>query len=210
MKKIIAIMLAITVLMVTTSFAFAKDYVLGSGDVLGVSVWGFEELQAEAMIIRPDGKIAFPLAGELQAAGLTSWELTQKLTTALGEYVINPLVTVNIQKYRTTRVYVLGEVAKPGMYEIDKNHTVLDAIGIAGSYTRDAAKKKIHIISKDNPNQPQKVNLLDILQKGDMTQNISLREGDIVYLTKNNRIDFAKEVMPFITGTYYIDRMQND
>jgi polysaccharide export outer membrane protein len=210
MKKIIAIMLAITVLIVTPSFAFAKGYVLGPGDVLAVSVWGFEELQAKDMIIRPDGKIAFPLAGELQAAGLTSLELTQKLTSSLAEYVINPLITVNIQKYRTTRVYVLGEVAKPGMYEIDKDHTVLDAIGIAGSYTRDAAKKKVHIISKDNPNQPQKVNLLDILKKGDLRQNISLKEGDIVYLTKNNRIDFAKEIMPLITGSYYINRIQND
>lgn len=210
MKRIIAIMLAIAVLMVTPSFALAKDYVLGPGDVLAISVWGFEELQAKDMIIRPDGKIAFPLAGELQAAGLTSLALTQQLTSSLAEYVVNPLVTVNIQKYRTTRVYVLGEVAKPGMYEIDKDHTVLDAIGIAGSYTRDAAKKKVHIISKDNPNQPQKVNLLDILEKGDITQNISLKEGDVVYLTKNNRVEFAKDILPFLTGAYYINDLKNN
>lgn len=210
MKKIIAIMLAIAVFVVTPSFALAKDYVLGPGDVLAVSVWGFEELQAKDMIIRPDGKIAFPLAGELQAAGLTSLELTQKLTSSLAEYVINPLITVNIQKYRTTRVYVLGEVAKPGMYEIDKDHTVLDAIGIAGSYTKAAAKRKVHIISKDKPNQPRKINLLDLLEKGDITQNVSLKEGDIVYLSKSNRVEFAKDILPFITGAFYINDVNNN
>lgn len=210
MKKTMVLLLTTLILVVMSTSVFAQDYVLGPGDVLTVGVWGFEELQIKDMIIRPDGKIAFPLAGELQAAGLTSLELTQKLTSSLAEYVVNPLVTINIQKYRTTRVYVLGEVARPGMYEIDKGHTVLDAIGSAGSYTKDAAKKKIHIFSKDNPNQSQKVNLLDILEKGDMRQNISLKEGDIVYLTKNNRIDFAKEIMPLITGFYYINRIQND
>jgi polysaccharide export outer membrane protein len=208
MKKKLAILLTIVVLAAMPGLAFAQDYILGPGDVLSISVWGFEDLQAEEMIIRPDGKIAFPFAGELQAAGTNPAELTQTIKTLLAEYIVNPVVTVNIKKYRTTRVYVLGEVTKPGMYEIEKSHTLLDAIGVAGSYTKDAAKKKVHIISRDNPGSPLKVNLMDILQKGDLGQNYTLKEGDIVYLSKSNKFNFAKDIMPLVVGAYYIDRIE--
>ena len=172
-----------------TKAAVPADYHLGAGDVLTVGVWGREELQAKELVIKPDGKVAFPLVGEVQAAGATTEELTGTLTTGLSEYLKDPKVTVNVFKFHTTRVYVLGMVAKPGLYELEKQHNLLDAIGMAGSYTKEAAKKKVIIIRKDQTGDPIKVNLMNIWEKGDMTQNYALGDGDVVYLSDNGQIN---------------------
>ncbi len=208
MKRLITLILAITLLLVNLSITGAEEYRLGPGDTLEINVWGYEEFEEvksiKSIMIRPDGNIAFPLAGEVKAEGLSAAQLTVVLTKALSEYMKDPRVTVNIIKFRTTRVYVLGEVTRPGMYEIEKQHNLLDAIGMAGGYTKDAAKKKVFIMHKDNPNRPVKANLLNILEKADMSQNYVLNDGDVVYLTKNKRIDFAKDILPFVQGLYYV------
>lgn len=183
--------------------ASEKEYQLKPGDVLSISVWGFEELQVRELIVRDDGKISFPLVGEMKVAGLLPGEVTQGIGQALDGYISEPKVTVNIVKYHTTRIYVMGEVARPGLYNLEKQHNLMDAISIAGGYTKETAKKKVFIISQGG-NVPVEANLLQLLQKGDMTQNIPLKDGDVVYLADNHRIDFTRDVLPFITGAYYI------
>lgn len=213
MKKIIntfLIIFTLIAIILPTSSAFAQDYRLGAGDVLNISVWGYEELQLLELIVRPDGKIAFPLVGEVLVDGKSTAELTASLTTGLSEYVKDPKVTVNVHKFRTTRVYVLGQVQKPGLYEIEKQHNLLDAIGMAGGYTKDAAKKKIQIIRKDNTGKPIKANLVNLLSKGDMTQNYVLHNGDVVFLSDNGRIDFAKDILPWVSAAYQVTEMQDN
>jgi polysaccharide export outer membrane protein len=212
MKKVVTSGVAAALLALNVACAFAQpdEYKLGPGDVISVGVWGYEDLKNEQLVVRPDGKLSFPLAGELNVQGMTAGELTTALTTKLGNYVIDPNVTVNVAKFRTTRVYVLGEVNKPGMYELEKQHNLLDAIGMAGSYTKRAAKKEIFVIHRDNVDKPQKVNLLNLLRKGDVSQNIALNEGDVVYLTSNGKITFATDVLPWITAVYQVDRLGNE
>lgn len=211
MKKRISVLLFCALfLLIALQPLSAAEYVLGPGDVLNISVYGYEELQAKELIVRPDGKLAFPLVGEIQAAGLSAGTFTDVLAAELGQYVVNPLVTINVEKFRTTRVYVLGQVSKPGLYEIEKQHNLLDAVGIAGGYTDKAAKKNIFIIHKDNPNKPVKVNLLKLLQRGDMSQNVALADGDVVYLTSSHKINFGRDIMPFVTGLYQFDRINED
>lgn len=190
--------------------AASGDYKLGPGDVLSIGVFGYEELQVKEVVIRPDGKMSFPLAGEVTAAGLSAAELTSSLTVSLGEYLKDPKVVVNVLKFRTTRVYVLGEVNQPGLYELEKSHNLLDAVGIAKGYNKDAAKKKVFVIRKDKPGEPLKVNLKDILTKGDLSQNVTLNEGDVVYLSSNNKIDFAKDILPLLSGAYYITHFDDN
>jgi polysaccharide export outer membrane protein len=185
--------------------AQAGDYRLYPGDVITIGVWGHEELTGRegdnsGIFIRPDGKLAFPLAGEVYASGLTVAELTGLITEKLGNYLVNPKVSINIIKYHTIRIYVLGEVNKPGLYEIDKQHNLLDAIGMACGYTKDAAKKHVFIIRKDKVQEPIKANLLQLLKRGDITQNYVLEEGDLVYLSSNGRIDFARDIMCIMSG----------
>lgn len=197
---------------VTLSAAHAAEYRLQPGDVLGIDVWGYDEFikngtnSSAGIMIRPDGKLAFSVAGELQASGLTAAELTGLITEKLAGYMIAPKVSINIIKFHTTRIYVLGEVNKPGLYEIDKQHNLLDAIGMASGYTKEAAKKNIFIIRKGDG--PLKANLFQLLKKGDVTQNFALEDGDVVYLSSNGRIDFAKDIMPWITAGYYVHDMK--
>jgi polysaccharide biosynthesis/export protein len=199
------IVFSITLILISAGTAWAEEYTLGSGDVLTIGVYGYEELQVTGLTVRPDGKIAFPLVGEIQAAGLSPGTLTAALTSSLSEYVKNPKVTINVDKFRTTRVYVLGEVARPGMYEIEKQHNLLDAIGMAGGFTKDTAKKHVFIVHKDNPNQATKANLLKLLKRGDLTQNVALADGDVVYLTKNHKIIFARDILPYISAVYQVN-----
>ncbi len=204
MPKTVSLSVIFFLVLMVANITGAEDYRLGPGDVLEIKVCGYDELQVKDLIIRPDGKIAFPLAGEVSANGLSSRELTDVITAKISKYTNDPQVTVNITKFRTTRVYVLGEVVKPGLYELEKQHTMLDAIGIAGGYTKDAAKKKIFILRKDHYNQPLVANLVKLLRQGDMTQNYVLNDGDTVYLASNGRIDFARDILPFVTGVYYV------
>ena len=208
MKYVIHIVV-ITVFVVSMAMhvVWAEEYRLGPGDILTFGVWGYEDLQVKELVIRPDGKVAFPIVGEMNVLGNSTGQLTELLTEGLSHYINDPKVTVNIIKFRTTRVYVLGEVVKPGMYELEKQHNLLDALGAAGSYTRNAAKKKVYIIRKEQTSTPIKVNLMNIWEKGDMTQNYALGDGDVVYLSDNGRINFATDILPLVTGGYYVTHM---
>ena len=206
-RAIMILTLAVFILNIAGNLVWAEEYRLDSGDVLTIGVWGYEELQMKEVAIRPDGKFSFPLVGEVQAAGLSTGQLTDVFTKGLSNYVKEPKVSINIAKLHTTRVYVLGEVVKPGMYELEKQHNLLDALGAAGSYTQYAAKKKVYIIRKDQADTPIKVNLMNIWEKGDMTQNYALGDGDVVYLSGNGKINFTTDILPFITGTYYMTHM---
>jgi polysaccharide biosynthesis/export protein len=200
MKRVLIVLFALFFILNSGSgiVKAAEEYRLSPGDVLAISVWGIEDLKLEGMAVREDGKIAIPLVGEVQVAGLLPSELMEVISSDLNGYVNNPKVTVNILKYHTTRIYVVGEVAKPGVYELEKQHKLIDAITVAGGYTKDAAKKKVIVMSQGGTSKPLEVNLLALLKKGDMTQNISLKDEDIVYLTGNGRIDLGRDIMPVI------------
>jgi len=218
MRHIVKAVLALLcIAIIGGSAAQAEEYRLGPGDVVSISVWGLEDAEApklsntaDGYLVTPDGNISLPLAGELRAAGLTTHQLTESVTQALQEYINNPKVTVNLVKLRTTRIYVLGEVNHPGMYELEKTHNVLDAIGAANGYTMYAAKKTVFIVRNGRSEKPIKIDLVKLLTKGDMSQNYTLAEGDVVYLTSNNKIDFSKDILPFLSGAYYISHFGDD
>lgn len=210
MRTTVSIILALLMILSVVNIAWAEDYRLGPGDVLSINVLGFEELQVNDLVVRTDGKIAYPLVGEIQAGGLSPGQLTNIITAGISNYTKDPKVTVNILKYHTTRIYVLGEVMKPGMYELEKQHFLLDAIGAAGGYTKDALKKKVYIIRKDNKNKPLEVSLIKLLRQGDMSQNYALNDGDAVYLAPSGRIDIGRDILPFISLAYQIADMNDD
>lgn len=213
-KKIISLLFACA--LAISGIAHAEEYIMCPGDQLDITVVGHEDISTVVSttggkyIVRPDGKMSFPLIGELDITGLTVNQFTKTLEQRLSEYLVNPQVTVNIAQLGTTRVYVLGEVNKPGLYELNKSHKVLDAIGAANGFTKEAAKKKVFLVHKDQQGKPIKVNLNDILKKGDISQNYTLAEGDLLYLTGNGRIDFGRDIMPFISAGYMVSEIQNN
>ena len=200
MNVAVSMVLGLVISWTSLSVASAADYLLAPGDVLNIRVVGHEDLEMKAVEIRPDHKIDFPLVGEVSTFATTPGKLSHMLTVSLSEFLRDPRVSINVDKYHTIRFYVLGEINKPGLYELHKQHNLLDAIGIAGGYTKDAAKKKVFIIPGAQGKQPIKVNLLQLLQTGDVTLNIQLEDGDTVFLTSNNRFDFSRDILPLISA----------
>lgn len=179
-----------------TAAAAANDYIMTPGDQLQIYVLGHPDISStranndSAYTVRPDGKLNFPLVGEIDINGLTVYEFTNLLTKELSEYIVNPKITVNVAKLGTTRVFVMGEVSKQGMHELTKSHRVMDALGAAGGFTQKAAKKDIYLVrnvGRDGENV-QKLNILNYMKKGDMSQNVVLQEGDCLYLTSNHKV----------------------
>ena len=186
--------------------AAAEEYIMTPGDSLQIYVLDHPDLSStranadSSYVVRPDGKVEFPLIGTIDTTGKTVTQFTAELKARLSEYIVNPDITVNVAKLGTTRVFVLGEVNKPGMHELTKGHRVLDALGAAGSFTEKAAKKNIFLIREGKEETMQKIKLNDFLYKGDTKQNIVLQEGDCLYLTGNHNLNFLKDVAPFLFG----------
>ena len=192
-----------------------KEYRLRQGDELTIQVVQQADLGTRngndiMYTVRPDGYVSFPMVGAVKADGLTVDEFTAQLQQGLSRYIINPDITVNVTKLGGVRVYVFGEINKPGAYTLTKSSTVIDAIGAADSFNWDTAKKKIYLIHQDNPEKPIAINLNRILQTGDMSENYIMREGDVLYLTKNSRINFARDIAPILTGAYMVSRIGKD
>lgn len=202
MKKIIAALLLGAALMLS-NVAAAGDYIMTPGDQLQIYVVGHPDLSStrsnndSSYTVRPDGKMNFPLVGEIDTTGLTVPEFTTILTNKLSEYIINPNITVNVAKLGTTRVFVMGEVSKQGSYELTKGHTVMDALSAAGGFNQKTAKKGIYLVRNGvrEADQVQKINILDYMRKGDASQNVVLNEGDCLYLTSNRKVTLMDIVL---------------
>ncbi|BAL83451.1 putative polysaccharide export protein [Selenomonas ruminantium subsp. lactilytica TAM6421] len=192
-----------------------KEYTLRPGDELNISVLQDERISnapnsvATPYVVRPDGRLSLPYVGSLDVTGMTIDEVTSLLTQALSRYYVNPEVTVNLTKMGAVRVYVFGEVKNPGVVELTKSHTIVDAIGSAGSFTADAAKKKVILVRKEDQQNMINVDFNAMITKGDMTQNYELQEGDILYLTRNHRITFARDIAPLIAAAYNISKISD-
>ena len=213
LKKSILALAAMTALW--TGTACAEEYYMRPGDELNIVVTQQQDLgnsstNQSPFVVRPDGNVSFPLVGEIHAEGMTVSQFINVLQQGLARYIVDPDVSVNISKLGRVRVYVFGEVRKPGAVELEKGHTVIDAIGAAQGFTRDTAKKKIFLIHQDQPKSLIPINLNNMLKTGDMSQNVTLREGDILYLTKNHRIDFARDIAPIFSSIYMITEAKDN
>lgn len=213
LKKSILALAAVTALW--TGTACAEEYYMRPGDELNIVVTQQQDLgnsssNQSPFVVRPDGNVSFPLVGEIHAEGMTVSQFINVLQQGLARYIVDPDVSVNISKLGRVRVYVFGEVRKPGAVELDKGHTVIDAIGAAQGFTRDTAKKKIFLIHQDQPKSLIPINLNNMLKTGDMSQNVTLREGDILYLTKNHRIDFARDIAPIFSSIYMVTEAKDN
>ena len=216
MKRLLLVVVAALMLLISGTALAAGEYIMSPGDKLLITVTGYEEYSSNptqpesAYIVRPDGRISFPLVGTIDTTDKTVGQFTEELRTKLSEYLVNPDVSVNLIQWGTTRVFVLGEVNKAGLYALNKSHRVLDAIGAANGFTKDAAKKKVFLIRDGDEKKTTQLNFNDYLTKGDLKQNVVLHEGDCLYLTSNGRFNFNTDILPFISAWYMFDRIKND
>lgn len=158
------------------------DYVIGNGDELFVNVWKEPDM-TRTVPVRPDGKITIPLVGDVQAAGLTTHQLEDELGKQLTSYVSDPSVTVTVQAVHSQKFNIVGEVQKPGSYELDgPPSTVLDAIAIAGGLKDFAKSKKIYILryKQDGSQVRLPFNYAQVIKGEHMDQNILLQARDTI------------------------------
>ena len=154
-----------------------ETYRIGPEDLLQISVWK-NEAMTRAALVRPDGKISLPLVNDVQAAGLTALELREVLTGKLKEYIPSPEVSVIVTDVRSLKVSVIGEVARPGRYDLKSWTTVLDVLAIAGGFTQFASRSRIVILTPDG--KTMKRIPFNYNRVAGEQENFYLRNGDIV------------------------------
>ncbi|NBC47722.1 MAG: polysaccharide export protein [Gammaproteobacteria bacterium] len=155
-----------------------SGYVLEPGDIIGISVWREPGLE-DTVLVRPDGGISFPLAGELDVEGKTIAEVSLDLTQRLEEFIPDPVVTVSLQQIEGNRVYVTGRVNRPGGFVLTRPVDVMQALSMAGGLSPFADKDAIKILRRKNGRQVAIPFNYKKVQKGrDLQQNILLQAGD--------------------------------
>jgi len=164
----------------STDAGTGDAYKIQPGDVLEVSVWK-EENMIRTVLVRPDGGMSFPLAGDIQAAGESVEKLSETIAERLSKYIPDPVVTVSMQQLSGNKIYVVGKVARPGEYVANSYVDVVQAIAMAGGMTPFAAVNKIKIVRRKGKDLEAYAFRFGDIEKGEnLKQNIILRSGDIV------------------------------
>ena len=165
----------------TTPKSHDDAYVIGVDDVLAINVWKEPDV-SKTVPVRSDGKISLPLAGEVQASGMTPRQLELDLSRRLASYISQPEVTVIVEEIKSQKFNILGQVAKPGAYPIANNPTVLDAIALAGGF-RDFAKQKSIYVLRRNPDGTEtrlSFNYKEMIKGKNADQNVKLQPNDTI------------------------------
>lgn len=157
----------------------APDYIIGPSDSLEVNVWK-EPTLSGPQPVRPDGMISLSLVGDLQAAGLTPMQLSDAIAARLKQYINSPLVTVTVLAVNSKKVFLLGEVTKPGELPLTPGMSPLQAIATAGGLTPYANSRRIYILRTDGGKQ-QKIafDYKKAIKDGNL-QGVTLKAGDTI------------------------------
>lgn len=168
------------------------------GDEIEIKLYYHSDLTT-SVVIRPDGKISFPLIGEIQAAGVTPAALATEISTKLEREIKNTQTIVTVKKFSELRFYVGGEVVNAGMYQLSQPMTTLQAIMQAGGFKPTAQPKNIMIVRALDNNTPQIIKL-DLkeskLEQLDASKNLALQPLDIVFVPKS-KIAKANDFVEF-------------
>jgi polysaccharide biosynthesis/export protein len=156
-------------------------YKIGPQDILRIDVWKEPEISRSGLPVRPDGKISLPLLNDVQAAGLSPLELSNVISEGLKKYMNNPQVTVTVLEINSKRVYVTGEVRRPGAFALLPNMTVLQALTNSGGFTQFARTKGIYVLRNVGGKQLKfPFNYKDVIKGNHPEENIELQPGDLI------------------------------
>ena len=186
-RKIILIVAAF-LLTASPIFAQSEKYHIQPMDVLTITVHGQPDLTTKTRVTT-DGYISFPLLGKVMAGGITVQDFELSLKSALEKsYLVSAQVLVFIEQYHPRKVSVVGEVMKPGKYDLpeEKDMTLLEAVALAGGFTKDASTGNIKIMRQVNGKQVIiKVNAKDIMVKGEKDKDVVLKSDDSIVVPES-------------------------
>ncbi len=157
-----------------------KDYLIGPGDVLDVSVWKDETL-TRTVVVLPDSKLSFPLIGEVLAGGKTVAQLKKEIEGKLAPFVPDITLSLEVKQVNSVLIYVIGRVNAPGRFALNVNVNVLQALSIAGGFNPFAKRDKIKIFRQEG----DKTHIFNfqydsVVEGKNLEQNIMLKRGDVV------------------------------
>jgi polysaccharide biosynthesis/export protein len=164
-----------------SGWVFTDSYKIGSGDVLEIVTWKEPDFSRKEILVRIDGKISFPLLGDIQASGQTPLQVKKEIEKGLKDFVDHPIVTVTVRGPGSQKFYILGEVVNTGEYNLIKDLTVLQAFALAGGFTEWASKKEIILLRNENgKDKILTVNYKNIVGGKDFSQNIHIKANDTI------------------------------
>lgn len=189
LKKIIS-SLVVTGVMLFSANSYAdmvatnikkNAYTVNPGDVLEINVWK-EEGMLQDILVGPDGRISFPLVGNIKVGGLSLEGIERAISNKLSRYLSDPVVTVSAKQLLGNKVYVIGQVNKPGEYLVNRYVDVMQALSMAGGMTVFASVNDIVILRRDSNGKQTAIEFeYGELEDGDeLEQNIMLKTGDVV------------------------------
>ena len=162
------------------SVTLPSDYVIGVEDVLSIVFWKEKEMSAD-VVVRPDGKISLPMLNDVTAAGLTPEALGAVVAKAGEKLVRDAGATVIVKEIRSRKVYIIGEVVKPGTFQLGSEMNVLQALGEAGGFIEGADKGDVIIVRNEGGKERRfKFNYNDVVKGKNPAQNIRLIPGDTI------------------------------
>ena len=177
--------LVFLMVLLLTSAAGAVEYRVGEGDVLKISVYGHGDL-TKTERISGDGNIIFPLIGQVHVDGMTVSEVSSLIANKLSEgYILLPDVSVFVQEFRSRKAVIMGEIAKPGLYELKGEITLLELISIAGGLTANSGD--IATIKRKGPGEDMRsldIDFMAIMESGDVSLDVPVYDGDSIYINK--------------------------
>jgi polysaccharide biosynthesis/export protein len=160
--------------------SMAESYRIGPEDVLEISVWRNDAI-SRSVPVRPDGKISLPLVNEVQAAGFTPAELRVHLTKLLSEFIPAPEVSIIVREVNSFRVIVIGEVARPGRYQLKSATSVLEVIALVGGLTQFASRSRLFVLRTDGGGQKRiPFNYNKAVAADGEQENFQLQPGDML------------------------------
>jgi len=175
----------------------ASNYIIGEGDVLKFDVYGHKDLSTVARV-SGTGMVNFPLLGQVKVAGLAVSEISLRISSMLADgYIISPQVSVFVKEFRSQKAVIMGEVVKPGLYELRGRTSFLELVSMAGGLTREAGdtaiiKRKVRESSGEE--NIATINLTRLIKEGDTSLNVPVLEGDSIYIAKVGLIYVTGEV----------------
>lgn len=157
-----------------------RGYEIQPGDLLHISVWKEEGLDQE-VLVRPDGGLSFPLAGDLNAVSKTVEELRREITDRLARFIPNLVVTVAVRQINGNKIYVIGQVNRPGEFVMNPRVDVMQALSIAGGMTAFASANDVFVLRRRDGRQVAlPFRFQDVVRGRNLDQNIVLESGDVV------------------------------
>jgi len=185
------------------------EYRLTKYDVISLNIVGFPEglgydtgSSSNELLIGPDGRAAIPYIGNVKLAGLTLNEAKALIQSKLSEYIRIPSMSVSVKTYGKRKIYVMGEVAKPGIQELDIDSlNAYAAITSAGGFTKRGRSTRVQVLRViDDTMYYTQLNMKTYVKRHDLMQNVVLQDGDIVYVPKSNGIRWNEDVLPYVSA----------